>query len=213
MAPSHWLSNLLLGQAGGSEFGAVGNDIEFTEWFWKHKGYKLHHPVAYIKCDYKGGHSQHKLDLDVPGYLVLTRTKLVFFSSLSSWHFDIPLGKIQKNLMFVEAKGFTRLSLTSRNRDKFLKILESMDIAPEGKKILQALPEQAAAVAKQRYSKKDINSFVNMVVNLAVIIKKRTLTIPYESSWGLEKPKFYLGIFATGLDEFIYEWAKLGLKK
>ena len=213
MANPHWLSNLLLGQAGGSEFGAIGNSSEFADWFWKLKGYHMHGPVDYIKCDYRGGHSQHKLDLDVPGYLVLTKTRLVFFSSLSNWHFEIPLGKIKRNLMFVEAKGFQRLALTAKKKEQFLKILENMNIAPEGKKILQTLPSQAASIIRQRYSKQDINYFVTMVINIVTAIKKRTLTIPYESSWGLEKPKFYLGIFAKGLDEFVYEWAKLGLKK
>ena len=215
MAPYHWLSNLLLGQAGGSEFGAVGNDAEFCLWFKERYGYVLKKPIAYVKCYYKGGHSKHKLDINMPGYLVLAKSGIVFFAKMpgKKWIIEIPLNSIDKNLMFVEVKGFTRLALASRNREKFLKILESTDIAPEGKKILQTLPSQAASIIRQRYSKRDINYFVTMVINIANAIKKRTLTIHYKDSWGLQKPKFYLGIFAKGLDEFVYEWAKLGLKK
>ena len=81
----------------------------------------------------------------------------------------------------------------------------------QGKKILQNLPEETAALARQKYSKTDINAFVESAVNIASIIKKRTLQIPYLSYWGLEKPKFFLGITTDGLDEFIYAWAKLML--
>jgi hypothetical protein len=33
------------------------------------------------------------------------------------------------------------------------------------------------------------------------------------SYWGLEKPKFFLGVVSPGLSEFVYVWAKLMLKK
>jgi len=210
--PSHFWSNLLLGQAGGSEFGTIGNSAEFISWFKEKYNYILKSPIAYVSAAYLGGHSSHKLETEVAGYLVLAHGKIVFFSKVNKWVIEIPLGKIRRSLMFVEAKGFQRLALTSRDRDKFLKILESMNIDPESKKILQTLPSQAASIARQKYSKQDINYFVTMVINIVNAIKKRTLTVPYEDNWGLQKPKFYLGMSAKGLDEFIYEWAKLGLK-
>lgn len=211
--PPHFLSNLLLGQAGGSEFGTIGNADEFISWFRdRYDGYTLKHPIAYVRATYLGGHSRHKLETEISGYMVLSKDKIVFFSSINKWVIEIPLGKIRKNLMFVESKGFTRLALTHRDRDKFLKILENTNIEPESKKILQTLPSQAASIAKQKYSKQDVNYFVSMVINIVNSIKKRTMTIPYDDDWGTQKPAFYLGINAKGLDEFVYEWAKLGLK-
>jgi len=213
--PPHFLSNLILGQAGGSEFGTIGNSAEFTSWFRnKYNGYTLKKPVAYVKAAYNGGHASHKLEAEVHGYLVLCVGKIVYLAFMpgKKWVIEIPLGKIRKNLMYVESKGFTRLALTPRKRDKFLKTLENMNIDPESKKILQTLPSQAASISKQKYSKQDVNYFVTMVVNIVNAIKKRTLTVPYEDEWGLQKPKFFLGVSAKGLDEFIYEWAKIGLK-
>jgi hypothetical protein len=61
-------------------------------------------------------------------------------------------------------------------------------------------------------SKTDINDFVESAISLALILQKRTLQIPYMSYWGLEKPKFWLGITSPGLGEFVYAWAKLMLK-
>jgi hypothetical protein len=110
--------------------------------------------------------------------------------------------------MFVEAKGFARMALTARDRDKFLKVLENVDISKEGKKILQNLPEETAALMRQSYNKTDINAFVESVINIASVIKKRTLQIPYMSYWGVEKPKFFLGLTTEGLDEFVYAWAR-----
>ncbi|MEM2874392.1 MAG: hypothetical protein QW063_03045 [Candidatus Nanoarchaeia archaeon] len=212
MATNHRISNILLGQAGGSEFGVIGNIKEFVSWFYDRYGYVLRAPVAYIKAAYMGGQSQHKLDFMANGYLVLCIDRLVFFSKMPKFIIEIPISAINKNLMFVEAKGFTRLALTARDKEKFLEILEQTDISKEGKKILQNLPEETAALARQRYSKTDINAFIESVINFAQIIKKRTLQIPYMSYWGLEKPKFFLGITSPGLDEFIYAWAKLTLK-
>ena len=214
MATSHNLSDVLLGQAGGSEFGIVGNIAEFSNWFLKRYGYPLRAPVAYIKVAYTGGHSEHKLEAWVPGYLVLTIDRIVFFSTLVGHKFaiTIPLTAINRNLMFVEAKGFTRLALTVRDRDKFLKTLENADITPEGKKILSGLPQQAAALARQRFNKADINEFVKATINLAQIVRKRTLHIPFMSHWGLEKPKFWLGINSPGLAELIYAWARVTLR-
>jgi hypothetical protein len=131
----------------------------------------------------------------------------------SKFIIEIPFSEINRDLMFVEAKGFTRLSLMARDREKFLKTLESMDITKEGKKILQNLPEETAALARQKYSKSDINDFVESAISFALILQKRTLQIPYMSYWGLEKPKFWLGITSPGLDEFIFAWAKLMLRK
>lgn len=209
---SHFWSNLLLGQAGGSEFGTIGNSAEFILWFKEKYNYALKNPIAYVSAAYLGGHSGHKLETEVAGYLVLAKGKIVFFSKINKWVIEIPLAKIRKNLMFVESKGFTRLALTTRDRDKFLKTLENMNIDAESKKILQTLPSQAASIARQKYSKQDVNYFVTMVINIVNAIKKRTLTVPYEDNWGLQKPKFYLGMGAAGLEEFVYEWAKLGLK-
>jgi hypothetical protein len=211
----HKLSDIILGQAGGSEFGVIGNVREFSEWFWKNYGYVLRAPVAYIEASYMGGHSQHKLEALVPGYLVLTINGIIFFSKTPGRKFviEIPLPAINKNLMFVEARGFTRLALMARDRDKFLKVLETADISKEGKKILQNLPEETAALARQKYNKRDINAFVESVINIAAVIKKRTLQIPYQSPWGLEKPRFFLGLKADGLDEFIYAWARISLRK
>jgi hypothetical protein len=214
MATSHKLSDILLGQAGGSEFGVVGNTKEFCDWFAERYGYRfIAPPVAYVTCAYLGGQSQHKLDVLVPGYLVLANDRLVFFAN-EPWKFviQIPLSAINRNLMFVEARGFARLALTARDRDKFLKVLENVDISKEGKKILQNLPEETAALARQSYSKRDIDAFVSSAVNIAAVIKKRTLQIPYASYWGLEKPKFFLGLTTEGLDEFVYAWAKAMLK-
>ena len=213
MAADHKLSDIILGQAGGSEFGIVGNVAEFSMWFQKRYGFTLRGPVAYVKAMYLGGQSQHKLDVLVPGYLVLAIDRIVFFAK-EPWKFvvQIPLSVINRNLMFVEAKGFQRLVLTARERDKFLSVLEQTDISKEGKKILSALPEEVAALARQRASKRDINYFVESAINFAQIIKKRTMQIPYQSYWGLEKPKFYLGITAKGLDEFVFAWARLILK-
>jgi len=215
MATSHKLSDIILGQAGGSEFGVIGNAREFADWFWNKYGFVLRYPVAYIRCNFLGGHSAHKFDFGVPGYLVLTKFGLVFFSTFPTNRFiiQIPLNAIDWNIMFVEEKGFQRLSLTARNRDKFLASLENMDIAGESKKILSALPEETAAIARQRYSKRDINYFVSSVVNLVAAIKKRTLQIPYADMWGLQKPKFYLGLTCPGIDEFVYAWAKVMLEK
>jgi|GEM_PF-5951959 len=215
MMADHKLSNILLGQAGGSEFGVVGNVVEFSNWFLKKYGYPLRAPVAYIKAAYTGGHSEHKLEVLVPGYLVLTVDRIVFFSTAPGNKFaiTIPLTAINRNLMFVEAKGFTRLSLTVREREKFLKTLENADIAPEGKKILSGLPQQVAALARQRINKSDINEFVKATINLSQIIRKRTLHIPFMSHWGLEKPKFWLGLSSPGLAEFIYAWARVMLRE
>ncbi len=214
MATNHSISNILLGQAGGSEFGIIGNAFEFSSWFKERYGYYVNKPVAYIKCAYSGGQSQHKLDVLTQGYLVLCVDRIVFFSTVPGMKFiiEIPLQNINRDLMFVEAKGFARLALTTRDRDKFLSILEHMDITKESKKILQNLPEETAALARQKYSKRDINYFVESVINITTVIKKKTLQIPYMSYWGLEKPKFWLGITSPGLSEFVYAWAKLMLK-
>jgi hypothetical protein len=215
MATDHKLSDILLGQAGGSEFGIIGNVAEFNAWFLERYGYRfLTPPLAYVKCAYLGGQSQHKLDFGVPGYLVLANDRLVFFSKLP-WKFaiEIPLSAINRNLMFVEARGFARLALTARDRDKFLKVLENTNIDKEGKKVLTNLPEEVAALMRQSYSKRDIDAFVSSAVNIASVIKKRTLQIPYMSYWGLEKPKFFLGLTTEGLDEFVYAWARTMLKK
>ena len=213
MATSHKLSDIILGQAGGSEFGIVGRVSEFNLWFRENYGYYFRAPpVAYIKAAYMGGQSQHKLDFLVPGYLVLTTDRIVFFGKgVNKFIIEIPMSLINRNLMFVESKGFARLSLIARDRDKFLKVLENVDISKEGKKILQNLPEETAALARQKYSKTDINAFVESAINIVAVIKKRTLQIPYLSYWGLEKPKFFLGLTTDGLDEFIYAWAKLML--
>jgi hypothetical protein len=213
MATSHKLSDIILGQAGGSEFGIVGRVSEFNLWFRENYGYYFRAPpVAYIKAAYMGGQSQHKLDFLVPGYLVLTTDRIVFFGKgVNKFIIEIPMSLINRNLMFVESKGFARLSLIARDRDKFLKVLENVDISKEGKKILQNLPEETAALARQKYSKTDINAFVESAINIVAVIKKRTLQIPYLSYWGLEKPKFFLGLTTEGLDEFIYAWAKLML--
>jgi len=214
MATSHELSDVLLGQAGGSEFGVIGNVKEFCDYFWKKYGFVLRYPVAYIKCAYLGGHSEHKFEM-APGYLVLTRYGLIFFSRMPEERFiiHIPFNAIDWNLMFIESKGFQRLALTSRNRDKFLASLENMDITLESKKILSNLPDEAAALARQKYNKKEINYFVSSIVNFAAMIKKRTLHIPYANLWGLQKPKFFLGLTCPGIDEFIYAWAKVMLMK
>jgi hypothetical protein len=214
MATNHKLSDIILGQAGGSEFGVVGNTKEFCDWFLERYGYRfITPPVAYIKCAYLGGQSQHKLDVLVPGYLVLANDRLVFFSKLP-WKFaiEIPLTAINRNLMFVESKGFQRLSLIARDRDKFLKVLENTNIDKEGKKILANLPEEVSALLKQKYNKTDIDEFVDSAVNIVAVIKKRILQIPYMSYWGLEKPKFFLGLTTDGLDEFVFAWAKAMLK-
>ena len=212
---NHSLSNILLGQAGGSEFGVIGNLREFIAWFYSRYGYVLRAPIAYIKCAYTGGQSQHKLDVLTQGYLVLCVDRIVFFSTVPGIKFiiEIPLSAINRNLMFVEAKGFTRLSLIARDREKFLKVLENADISAEGKKILQNLPDEAASLARQKFNKQDINEFVASAINLALILQKRTLQIPYMSYWGLEKPKFFLGVVSPGLGEFVYAWAKLMLEK
>jgi hypothetical protein len=213
MATAHQLSDIILGQAGGSEFGVIGRVSEFNLWFReKYNYYFRAPPVAYIKAAYMGGQSQHKLDFMVPGYLVLTTDRIVFFGKgVNKFIIEIPMSLINRNLMFVESKGFARLSLIARDRDKFLKVLENVDISKEGKKILQNLPKETAAMARQSYNKTDINAFVESAINIVAIIKKRTLQIPYLSYWGLEKPKFFLGITTEGLDEFIYAWAKLML--
>ena len=212
MATNHSLSNILLGQAGGSEFGVIGNMREFVSWFYSRYGYVLRAPIAYVKASYAGGQSQHKLDVLTPGYLVLCVDRIVFLSKLPKFIIEIPLSAVNWNLMFVEAKGFMRLSLTARNRDKFLSTLENTDISKEGKKILSNLPAEAASLARQKYNKQDINAFVTSAINIAAVIKKKTLQIPYMSYWGLEKPKFWLGLTSPGLDEFVYAWAKLMLK-
>jgi len=215
MATNHELSNILLGQAGGSEFGVIGNMREFISWFYERYGYVLRAPIAYVKAAYSGGQSQHKLDVLTPGYLVLCVDRIVFFSTVpgSKFIIEIPLSAVNRDLMFVEAKGFTRLSLMARDREKFLKVLESTDITKEGKKILQNLPEETAALARQKYNKTDINDFVASAISFALILQKRTLQIPYMSYWGLEKPKFWLGLTSPGLGEFVYAWAKLMLEK
>ena len=210
MAPNHQLSDILLGQAGGSEFGIIGNVAEFNSWFLERYGYRFATPpLAYVKCAYLGGQSPHKLDVLVPGYLVLANDRIVFFSKLPwKFAFEIPLTAINRNLMFVEAKGFARLALTARDRDKFLKVLENVDVSKESKKILANLPEEVSAMLKQKYNKTDINEFVDSAVSIAAVIKKRTLQIPFMSYWGLEKPKFFLGLKTDGLDEFVYAWAR-----
>jgi hypothetical protein len=212
MATKHKLSDILLGQAGGSEFGVIGNVKEFVEWFYAKYSYVLRAPIAYIKASYIGGQSQHKLDVLAYGYLVLCVDRLVFFSKIPKFIIEIPLSAINWDLMFVEAKGFSRLALTARDKDKFLKILENVEITKESKKILQNLPEEIASLTRQRYSKRDINYFTESVINLALILQKKTLQIPYMSYWGLEKPKFWLGITSPGLSEFVYAWAKLMLR-
>ncbi|MCX6774548.1 MAG: hypothetical protein NTY99_00460 [DPANN group archaeon] len=214
MATDHKLSDIILGQAGGSEFGIIGNVAEFNAFFLKNYGYRFATPpVAYIKVSYLGGQSQHKLDFGVPGYAVLANDRIVFFAK-APWLFviEIPLTAINRNLMFVEAKGFARLALTARDRDKFLKVLENVDVSKESKKILANLPEEVSAMMRQKYNKTDINEFVDSAVNIAAVIKKRTLQIPYASYWGLEKPKFFLGLSTEGLDEFVFAWAKAMLK-
>ena len=214
MATKHKLSDIILGQAGGSEFGVIGNVPEFKKWFWKNYKYELQMPIAYIRASYLGGHSQHKLETGVPGYLVLAGGGIIFFSKMPGNKFiiEMPMKTINRNLMFVEARGFMRLALTARDRDKFLKVLEDTDITKEGKKILTSLPEEVASVARQRVSKKSINEFVKSSINIVTVIKKRTLQIPYVDDWGLQKPKFYLGLKAEGLGEFIYAWARVMLK-
>jgi hypothetical protein len=145
---------------------------------------------------------------------VLCVDRIVFFSTVpgSKFIIEIPLSAVNRDLMFVEAKGFQRLSLTARDRDKFLSTLESMDISKESKKILSNLPAETAALARQKFNKTDINDFVASAINLTLILQKRTLQSPYMSYWGLEKPKFWLGITSPGLGEFVYAWAKLMLK-
>lgn len=214
MAADHTLSNIILGQAGGSEFGIIGNALEFSSWFKERYGYYVNKPIAYVKAVYMGGHSAHKLDFLAIGYLVLTEYGLIFFSTAPSKKFIIPIpfNAIDYDLMFVETNGFKRLVLTARNREKFLKTLESTDISKETKKILANLPEEAAALARQRFNKTDINSFVESAINIAAIIKKKTFQIPFADAWGLQKPKFFLGVTSPGLDEFIFAWAKLMLK-
>ena len=214
MAADHRISDILLGQAGGSEFGIIGNAFEFSSWFKERYGYYVNKPVAYVKCAYMGGHSQHKLDVLVTGYLVLTEYGIIFFSKAPGNKFIIPIpfNAMDYDLMFVETNGFKRLALTARNREKFLKTLESTDTSKETKKILQNLPEEVAAVARQRVSKQDINDFVESAINIAALIKKKTFQIPFADAWGLQKPKFFLGVVSPGLDEFIYAWAKLMLK-
>ncbi|HKZ49692.1 MAG TPA: hypothetical protein VJ110_01685 [Candidatus Nanoarchaeia archaeon] len=214
MATSHKISDILLGQVGGSEFGIIGNPLEFSSWFRQKYGYYVNKPVAYVKASYNGGHSNHKLARLVPGYLVLTGYGIIFFAKFpEKFIIPIPFGAIDYDLMFVESNGFKRLALTTRNREKFLKTLESTDISRESKKILSDLPEEAAALARQRVNKSDINAFVETSINIAVIIKKKTMQIPYADAWGLQKPKFFLGITSPGLNEFIYAWARLKLQK
>jgi hypothetical protein len=209
MAAEHKLSDIILGQAGGSEFGVVGNPLEFSAWFKKRYGYNVNGPVAYVKASYMGGHSNHKLASLVPGYLVLTRYGIIFFAKFpEKFIIPIPFGAVDYDLMFVETNGFKRLALTSRDREKFLKTLESTDITREAKSILADIPEEVAALARQRFSKTDINAFVEAAINIATIIKKKTIQIPYLDAWGLQKPKFFLGVTSPGLAEFVYSWAR-----
>lgn len=213
MATSHQLSNILLGQAGGSEFGIIGNAFEFSSWFKERYGYYVNKPIAYIKAAYMGGHSQHKLNVLVSGYLVLTEYGIIFFAKIPKFIIPIPFNAIDYDLMFVETNGFKRLALTARNREKFLKTLESVDISKETKKILTNLPEEAAALVRQKVNKEDINDFVESAINIAAIIKKKTFQVPFSDAWGLQKPKFFLGVISPGLNEFVYAWAKLLLRK
>ena len=115
--------------------------------------------------------------------------------------------------MFVDSKGFTRFSLRGTGREKLLRTLEGMDISKEAMKIMTAMPYVAGASVRQRFSKTDVNSLAKMSLSIANAVHKRSLTIPYRGEWGLEKPVFFLGFSGKGLNEFIYEFARIMLKK
>ncbi|KKP92041.1 MAG: hypothetical protein UR98_C0034G0009, partial [Parcubacteria group bacterium GW2011_GWA1_36_12] len=71
----------------------------------------------------------------------------------------------------------------------------------------------AGASVRQRFNKTDVNSLAKMSLSIANAVHKRSLTIPYRSEWGLEKPVFFLGFSGKGLNEFVYELARVMLKK
>jgi len=113
------LSDYLLGQAGRSELGTIGNPKEFSARFKQEFGYKLSNPVAYVRATYTSGYHKHKF-AKANGFLVLTKTKLVFFPAIEPWIIEIPINRIDRDIMFVDSKGFTRFSLRGTDREKLL---------------------------------------------------------------------------------------------
>jgi len=206
------LSDYLLGQAGRSELGTIGNPKEFSARFKQEFTYDLTNPVAYVHATYTGGYHEHKF-AKTNGFLVLTKTKLVFFPAIEPWIIEIPINKIDRDIMFVDSKGFTRFSLRGTSREKLLRTLEGMDISKEAMKIMTAMPYVAGASVRQRFNKTDVNSLAKMSLSIANAVHKRSLTIPYRSEWGLEKPVFFLGFSGKGLNEFVYELARIMLRK